>query len=201
MGRFIVFEGLDGAGTTTQCDLLVARLTERPCGPSGLGALRTAEPTAGPIGRIARETLGARPDAPAIEVLPWLFAADRADHLSRTVLPALAVGRPVVCDRYVPSSLAYQSLTMPLGEVWSLNRTFRVPDLVLYVDVPVDTALARIDARKGEREIYDDKKRLTQIRDAYERVMGFLDDEGWPIVRIDGRPPVAQVAAAVAAAL
>jgi len=191
VGRFIVLEGLDGAGTTTQADILVRES----------GALQTCEPTSGPLGRIARESLGAKPGAPAMEVLPWLFAADRADHLYRTVLPALSEGKVVVSDRYVPSSLAYQSLTLPLAEVWSLNRSFRVPDVVLYVDIPVETALSRIDARDGEAEIYDTPARLTRVRDAYERVMAFLLDEGWPIVRIDGRPPIEDVAAAIRAAL
>lgn len=191
MGRFIVLEGLDGAGTTTQCDRLVEKL----------GALRTCEPTDGPIGRIARQTLGAQPGAPPVDVLPWLFAADRADHLHRTVLPALSANRTVVSDRYVPSSLAYQSLTLPLGEVWALNRSFRVPDIVLYVEIPVKTALSRIDARGSTREIYDDEDRLDRICSAYERVMAFLEEEGWPIVRIDGRPPIAEVAAQIDAAL
>lgn len=191
MGRFIVLEGLDGAGTTTQCD----RLEEQ------LGALRTAEPTAGPVGRIARQTLGAEPGAPALEVLPWLFAADRADHLHRTVLPALAKNRTVVSDRYVPSSLAYQSLTLPLADVWALNRSFRVPDVVFYVDVPADVAMARIEQRSGRREIYDSQEKLAAIRAAYERVMAFLLDEGWPIERIDGRPGVDEVTKAIRAKL
>ncbi len=191
MGQFIVLEGLDGAGTTTQCERLVAHLD----------ALRTCEPTDGPLGRIARASLGAHDGAPAPEVLPWIFSADRADHLQRTVLPTLSAGRDVVSDRYVPSSLAYQSLTLPLNDVWALNRTFRVPDIVLYVDVPVDTAMSRIENRGGKKEIYDDHARLTRVREAYERVMGFLREEGWPIARIDGRPPPNQVFEAILAAL
>lgn len=189
--RFIVLEGLDGSGTTTQLTRLVAHLD----------AVKTAEPTDGPVGRIARASLRDEPGAPALEALPWLFAADRADHLSRVVEPHLAQGRTVVSDRYVPSSLAYQSLTLPLDDVYALNASFRVPDLLLFVEVDVDTALSRIASRAGQAEIYDNHERLTQVHDAYERVLTFLEVRGWPVVRIDGRPSPDQVWRAIEAAL
>ncbi len=194
--RFIVLEGLDGSGTTTQADLLTAHLAARD-----VPVVRTNEPTSGPIGRIARQTLGAEPDAPAVDVLPWLFAADRADHLSRTIRPALARGHTVISDRYLPSSLAYQSLTLPLEDVWALNRSFAVPDALLYVHVDVDTALSRIDARAGKKEIYDSQERLTAVHAAYERVMSFLEDQGWPLTRIDGSQSIDAVTDALVAAL
>lgn len=189
--RFVVLEGLDGSGTTTQLGRLVDHLD----------AVRTAEPTDGPVGRIARSSLRAEPGAPAMDALPWLFAADRADHLSRVVEPALAQGRTVVSDRYVPSSLAYQSLTLPLEDVWALNASFRVPDLLLFVEVDVDTALARIASRAGQTEIYDTRERLTQVADAYDRVLTFLEVRGWPVVRIDGRPDPDTVWASIREAL
>lgn len=191
-GRFLVFEGLDGAGTTTQSRRLVARLP---------GALATNEPTDGLVGQIARRSLRGDPDAPPMAALPWLFAADRADHQHRRVLPALEAGRDVVCDRYVPSSLAYQSLTLPLDEVWALNASFRVPDLVLWVRVPVDVALDRIAARGEAREIYEHRERLVAVDAAYTRVFAFLEARGWPVVELDGMQSPDAVEAHVQAAL
>jgi dTMP kinase len=194
--RFLVLEGLDGSGTSTQAERLLAHLIARD-----VPVVRTNEPTGGPIGRIARQTLGAEPGAPAIEVLPWLFAADRADHLARTVRPALASGQTVISDRYLPSSLAYQSLTLPLEDVWALNQRFDVPDALLYVAIDVETALSRIDTRAGKREIYDSRERLTAVHAAYETVMAFLVDQGWPVTRIDGSQSIEAVTADLIAAL
>lgn len=192
-GRFIVLEGLDGAGTTTQATRLVAGMPAE--------TLSTNEPTSGPIGRIARQSLRAEPGAPPMAALPWLFAADRADHLFRTVVPTLEAGHDVISDRYLPSSLAYQSLTLPLADVWELNRRFRVPDVVLFVEVDVQTALARIHARNETAEIYDTEERLTAVHAAYATVMTFLGEQGWPIATIDGTAPIDDVAAQIQRAL
>jgi dTMP kinase len=196
MGRFLVLEGLDGAGTTTQSERLVRRLHDR-----GLDVVRTAEPTDGPVGRLIRSTLRREPGAPSRGTLPWMFAADRADHLARLVEPALAAGSWVVSDRYLPSSLAYQSLDVPIELVDALNRAFRVPDLVLYVRVPVDVALARIGSRGAAREVYEERALLERVAVAYDAVMGRLGDRGWPIRTIDGAAGVDEVEAAVAAAV
>lgn len=192
-GRFWVLEGLDGAGTTTQA----RRLQEAR--PHGL--IATHEPTDGPVGRIARRSLRGDPEAPPLAALPWLFAADRADHLHRLVEPALSAGVHVLSDRYVPSSLAYQSLTLPLEDVWALNASFRVPDVVWFLDVPVDTALSRVVGRGAQLEIYDSRERLTAVHGAYARVMGFLEDRGWPITRIDGTLPIDDIAASILGSL
>ncbi len=120
MGRFIVLEGLDGAGTTTQAALLAEWLGARG------EVVQTREPTAGPIGRLIRSSLRAEPDSPAETSLPWLFAADRAEHLTRVIEPALARGAWVISDRYYHSSLAYQSLVQPLERLLALNP-FRAP--------------------------------------------------------------------------
>lgn len=191
--NFIVIEGLDGAGTTTQTARLVDHL--------GAGTVRTNEPTDGPVGRIARQSLRGEPDAPPLDALPWLFAADRADHIHRLVRPSLEAGHHVVTDRYLPSSLAYQSLTLPLELIWELNRHFPVPDVLLFVEVDVQTALARIRARGEAAEIYDTEERLTTIHAAYARVMAFLGDQGWPVRVIDGTQSIDAVAAAIQRAL
>lgn len=192
MSAFLVIEGLDGAGTTTQVERLCASLQD-----AGRTVLSTREPTDGPLGRVIRRTLAGDRDAPRVESLPWMFAADRADHLHRTVQPALMRGEYVVSDRYVPSSLAYQSLTLPLEQVFALNAAFRVPDLLLFVHAPVEVCLERIQSRNAAREIYEQESQLQRIHAAYERVLAFLAERGDPIVRIDGTGCVESVAAQI----
>ena len=192
MSAFIVIEGLDGAGTTTQVQRLVYALQE-----DGAAARSTREPTGGPIGRVIRHTLGGHEDAPSVHSLPWMFAADRSDHLTRTVEPALEAGTIVVSDRYVPSSLAYQSLTLPLEDVLALNARFRVPDLLVFVRAPVATCLARIRARSDSREIYEDDEPLNAVSDAYDRVLERLSQRGDRIVEVDGTQSVDDVATAI----
>ncbi len=189
---FIVLEGLDGAGTTTQLERLATHLEAQ-----GRVVLRTREPTDLPVGRLIRRTLQRDPDAPAPATLPWMFAADRADHLHREIEPALARGEVVISDRYLHSSLAYQSLQQPLDEVWGLNASFRVPNLTVFVEVPVAESLRRISARGGERELFEEEGRLVAIRDSYHRVIERLRARGDHIVTLDGTGSIDEVTAAL----
>jgi dTMP kinase len=109
-GLFVVLEGLDGAGTTTQCTALAERL--RQAGPE---VLTTREPSDGPIGTQIRQALAGRLSLPdrlaplTAPTLALLFAADRVDHAAAEVEPALARGAVVLCDRDLLGSLAYQT--------------------------------------------------------------------------------------------
>src|SRR4051794_5496285 len=100
--RFVVLEGMDGAGTTTLSHLVTEGLRSRD-----LRVCLTAEPTDGPFGRVLRSHLKGDLTLDA-HTTALVFSADRADHLARTVRPALARGEWVVCDRYLLSTLAYQ---------------------------------------------------------------------------------------------
>jgi dTMP kinase len=193
---FIVLEGLDGAGTTTQLSRLAERLTAR-----GHTVHTTREPSDGPVGRWIRRTLMHDPEAPAPSTLPWMYAADRADHLAREVEPALERGEVVLSDRYFHSSLAYQSLQRPLDEVAALNASFRVPDLTVFVEVPVDVSLARIEARGEARELFEERGKLIAIRDAYHVVIARLQERGDRIVTVDGSLSMDGVEKAIAAAV
>ena len=178
---FIVIEGLDGAGTTTQTQ----RLTEwflakgQPC-------VATMEPTDRAVGRLIRRTLNADPSAPSTKVLPWLFAADRCDHLEHLIEPSLKDGSVVLSDRYYHSSLAYQSLVLPLEKVHQLNASFRVPDTTYFIDVSVNTALQRLESRGAAPEVFETRERLIAIEQAYRTVIAYLKEKGQRIVRIDG---------------
>jgi dTMP kinase len=152
---FIVLEGIDGSGTTTQLDRLADHLEGR-----GRRVHRTREPSTGPVGRLLREILlgghrlpdGAPADGPAMALL---FAADRRDHLRREVEPALAAGKDVVTDRYLLSSLVYQAEEADRTWVAGLARDVREPDLTLLLDLPVKVAAARRRAAGRVEERYD----------------------------------------------
>jgi dTMP kinase len=153
--RFVVIEGIDGAGTTTQTARLVQELTAR-----GQPAHATHEPSKGPIGLHLREILAKRVElyGDGGAQLALLFAADRLDHLGREVKPQLAAGSWVISDRYDHSSVAYQSLSAGRDIAWlrSLNSAADRPDLVLVLDVTPEVARARRLARDANRELFDD---------------------------------------------
>ena len=191
---FVAIEGLDGAGTTSQVTRLVTWLESQ-----GRQAHRTFEPSDGPIGRLIRRTLKSEPGAPHRSILPWMFAADRADHLHREIEPKLSAGTDVITDRYYHSSLAYQSMEIPLPQVWELNRTFRQPDLTVFVRIDVDTALHRIASRNTEREIFEQRNQLERISMHYDQVLDFLTGLGHAIAEGEGAGSLDAVTAAVRA--
>jgi dTMP kinase len=201
---FIVIEGLDGAGTTTQSALLVERLQAE-----GRPALLTREPSDGPIGALIRQMLSMRVVTPATEpsqppaavsreVLALLFAGDRLDHLRAEVEPALAAGKIVVSDRYYHSSFAYQGDArldeggsdeleqdeLDLRWVQSLNERARVPDLTIFLEASVDLCLSRMSGR-GRRDIFETREHLTDLERRYDQVMRTLEARGERVVRLD----------------
>jgi dTMP kinase len=147
-GRFIVFEGGEGAGKSTQVRLLAERLRAQ-----GRDVVVTREPGATDIGAHIRSLLlsgGPNTLAPRAEAL--LYAADRAHHVASVVRPALARGATVISDRYVDSSLAYQGAgrTLPVEEVKWLSKWATgglKPDLVVLLDIDPADGLRRVDRR------------------------------------------------------
>jgi dTMP kinase len=151
----------------------------------GMAVVPTREPTAGPVGRQIRATLRQADGAAHRAALPWMFAADRADHVNRLVQPSLQDGSWVVSDRYYHSSLAYQSVEHPLSVVDELNRHFLAPDLTLYLSVPVTVCLARIAKRRDELEIFEERDVLQATAARYRAVLDMLVSRGQHIVEID----------------
>jgi dTMP kinase len=194
---FVAIEGLDGAGTTTQTALLAAALRDL-----GHTVLETREPSDGPVGVLTRQALkrrvvtraGTRLDPAAIALI---FAADRIDHLRDEVEPALAEGSIVLTDRYVHSSVAYQGSECDVDWVLSINSQARTADLVVFVDVPVDECLRRIDAR-GDRDLFEKREFLEKVAAGYETA---FSRRGAPVVRVDGTLPIDQVHTAILGAL
>lgn len=152
-GFLIAFEGIDGAGKTTQARRLVRWLRRR-----GLRARYTSEPTGGPIGRILK-SMARRDVEPRVEAM--LFAADRLMHLEKVVKPFLDKGFIVVSDRYLHSSLAYQSAaTGDQRWVEELNKHARRPDLGILLDVDPETGLRRLKRKKTKFERVDFLKKV-----------------------------------------
>ena len=198
--RFIVFEGLDGAGTTTQAARLQAYLTLK-----GTPAFLTNEPTPEPIGTFIRRLLSRSeksvagvPYRPNERAMGLLFAADRLAH-TEVIDAHLARGEHVICDRYLLSSLAYQTLDSEITAEWviDVNQHCALPDLTLFVAVPVDVCLARIRARKEEASIYETRALLETISQNYERLLSLYEKQFGRVVRIDGSASVEEVHAAV----
>jgi dTMP kinase len=194
---FIVLEGIDGSGTTTQLYRLVDHLEAR-----GRRVHPTREPSTGPVGRLLREILlgGHRlADGSPIDGLATalLFAADRRDHLRREIEPALADGIDVISDRYLLSSLAYQAQEADRDWVSTLARDLREPDLTLLLDVPVAVAAERRRAAGRTEERYDADEMQERIAARYRELVA-----GNPrAVTIDANATVEEVSAAIARAV
>jgi dTMP kinase len=194
-GRFIVFEGLDGAGTTTQS----ARLA-RDLEAAGLRVHLTHEPSELPIGRVVRQAIERRIHLDAAP-LALAFAADRLDHVA-DIDRRLAEGAWVVCDRYVLSSLAYQTADGNDFEwVREINRGAHAPDATVFVDTTVEACVARISARGESTEDRFHREDALRATDAaYRRALASGIDLG-ALVTVDGDAPQDAVADAIRSGL
>jgi len=181
LGRFIVIEGTDGAGTTT----LAGKLGEH-CRNARVPVHVTAQPSGGPVGAMIRQILSHRlvvhtdfgPRAPGWGTMGLLFAADRLDHLEAEILPMLRDGVTVICDRYDLSSLAYQSATssddpaeVEKAVAWlrQINAHALRPDLTIVLDCPFEVAAKRRRARAKSAELYDDAEVQHRLIEAYAK--------------------------------
>lgn len=190
-GCFVVLEGIDGAGTTTQ-----TRLLERWFRRRGAPIHTTAEPSGGPIGLLLRQALGGRVlgrDGARLcpESIALLFAADRFDHLRTEIEPHLRAGTHVLSDRYDHSSLAYQGLENDPRWVSNLNVGARRPDLVLFLDVDPAVASRRRARRAATPEIYELDDLQVRIAAAYRDVERWRPSDR--VVRIDGNGSAREV--------
>ena len=107
----------------------------------------------------------------------------------------------MVSDRYVPSSLAYQTLELPMDRIWSLNQEFRAPDLTLWLRISVDDAMARISQRGDTVEVYEQRALLDHIASHYQEAFARLERRGDHIVEIDATLPMDTVTERMLAAV
>lgn len=194
---FIVLEGIDGSGTTTQAPLLAAFLTSL-----GRMAAVTREPSTGPIGILLREILlgGHRisgSEALDERTMALLFAADRSDHVAREIHPLLARGSDVISDRYLLSSLAYQSDGNARSWVEALGVGLPVPDLTILLDVPPPVAAERRRRAGRPQERYDEDATQARVALAYRTLAGTFPKT----VIVDGEGTSPEVADRIAGAV
>jgi dTMP kinase len=193
-GKFIVFEGGDGAGKDTQIDLLKSKLpAER--------VVFTREPGGTPLGKELRRLLLERkqPVDDAAEI--FMFLADRAQHMAELVEPSVEKGLTVISNRSWFSFVAYQiygrqqQRLLPLAELaFAEVYKNKKPDLIVYLDVPVEVGLARSAAR-GKMNALDKEPEAfhRRLRDGFERV--FKDVEN--VWRVDGTRPIEEIHAEI----
>jgi dTMP kinase len=158
-GKLIILEGIDGSGTTTQAGRLTRKFKE-----AGLPVHLTAQPSKGPFGLLIRDILQKKIDVfkksvPSWQTMSLMFAADRKDQQDREIEPLLKSGKNVICDRYLYSSVIYQSTgsDYPEAEKWimKINKFIIEPDIVFFLSLSAEKSAKRRAARGDAKEIFD----------------------------------------------
>ena len=166
-GKFIVFEGIDGAGKTTQINLLANYLREQ-----GRAVYCTAEPTETVSGGLLRDALSGASRRTVCEMAA-MFVFDRINHNVNPVngiQKMLADGFDVICDRYYYSSLAYQGSGTDPEWVSNMNLNcpeIMRPDICVFLDLTPEQSMARINRNRATQEIYENEEKLTQVRNQF----------------------------------
>ncbi|MDA3939632.1 MAG: dTMP kinase [Spirochaetia bacterium] len=187
--NFIVFEGLDGAGTTTQANLLEAsyKNNKLPC-------INSCEPTKGFIGKAIREVLSGDIKV-ASGTIAKLFVSDRHEHLynpSEGIIKRCKTGYFVISDRYLFSSLAYQSLDFGFDNVLELNKSFPLPEHLFFLDVPPDICHNRLSSR-DKLEIYENINLQKNILFNYKKSLDVYSNTDMQIHLIDGTNDIEEI--------
>ena len=196
IGRFITFEGGEGAGKSTQVGILADRLSR-----SGRPVFVTREPGGSPAAEDIRETLLSGQVAqfgPLAESV--LFAVARADHIDNAIRVALQQGQWVICDRFIDSTRAYQgaSAGVPRALISALEKITvgaLMPDITFVLDMPVEEGLARVEARAEGQDLdrFENQEIMTheRIRRAF---LDIAEEEPGRCVVVDASQPEAMVA-------
>ncbi len=193
---FFVFEGIDGAGTTTQAQLLTDYLAE------SRRSTFTFEPSDGPIGTVIRDLLVNAPDTQP-RTFSLLYAADRLEHIERQetgIRARLERGENVVCDRYIFSSLAYQGTFDDFETVERLNAAFPLPQHLFFIDTPVEEADRRLSFR-AKRDQFEHKTIQESVHSSYRRIVEDFSRTAVCVHYIDGRVSKDRVFDSVRAAI
>lgn len=178
-GTFIVIEGADGSGTTTQSKKLAEEI----------GGYYTFEPSGNSIGEKVDELISSEQYSP--ETVALGFAADRMVHLEEEIIPRLEDGEVVVCDRYYHSSMVYQP-TMGLDFEWvkQLNKAALTPDLTFVLDVSADIGMSRVDSRGRDGNVFEQMSFQEEVVARYRDLDNKLDEK---IIVIDSRDSIQEV--------
>ena len=192
--NFIVFEGIDGSGTSTQIKKLVERDLNK--------FVATAEPTKKETGLFLRKMLGGDFSVDS-KTAAYLFAADRCEHIygKDGVIDLLNQGKIVVSDRYFFSSLAYQSVSCGNELPRLLNSQFPLPEILFYFYIDPEISLKRVEDRNEKKEIYekiDIQKKIAKLYDeVIEEYQQKSQENGMKIITIDASKSIDQVFAEI----
>ena len=200
--KFIVIEGIDGAGTTTQGQDLAEYLQQQ-----GKPAIFTKEPSRGPVGVMIQLALAGRVTGHVLNgsdgnpptsdddtamstrlnsrTMALLFAADRVDHIKAEIEPNLAKGRTVISDRYLMSTLAYQGLQLDREWLLDINQYALKPDLTIFLDTDVVRARTRFRSTRWSSDIYEGIAEQKQVREKYHDIINSDISTIGPVVRVD----------------
>lgn len=188
-GNFIVFEGIDGSGKSTQVQLLKNRLARM-----GVPFYATFEPTDSPIGSLIHQMMTGRVVSDN-KVVAALFVADRLDHLLNPlngVYAKIQDGISVISDRYYFSSYAYHSVDMPMDWVVAANSQSAEilrPSVTVFIDVDPEDAIRRITKTRSQPELFETRERLISVRKKYLEAFEKLRDSENVLVVDGGRDP------------
>lgn len=187
--NFIVFEGIDGAGTSTQIKKICERNPQK--------FFQTAEPTSLETGKFLRRMLGGEFSVDE-KTNSFLFAADRAEHLygKNGIIEQINNGKTVISDRYLFSSLAYQSISCGEELPKLLNSTFPLPEILFFFEIDPEISLKRVDSRNEKKEIYEKIETQKKIAMEYENIISEYENNpscGMKIIRIDATKSIEEI--------
>ncbi len=191
-GKFIVFEGIDGSGKSTQIQNILKKFKAQ-----GIKFYTTFEPTDGPVGYLIRQMLTGKIKTDQ-RTIASLFAADRTDHLTNQkngIKQKIDHGQMVLCDRYYFSSYAYHAQYIDLDWVIhlnSLNAEILKPDLTIFIDVDPDICIERIKLSRSQFEMYEKIDVMKKVRTNYFKAFEILKDKE-KIVVVDGNKSLQKV--------
>lgn len=180
---FIVIEGLDGVGSTTQTRMLYDYLSKK-----GFSVIISAEPTKASLGKEIRRMLqedDIEHDQDMLVSLALCFAADRMQHIAQVIKPALKANNIVILDRYVTSSYVYQGLNLPQNFIIEINKYALKPDYTIILDLDVHQAYQRLQHRHGPKDFYETLNNLAKIRDRYQQIYA-LDPQEKALIDASG---------------
>ena len=167
-GKFIVFEGLDGSGLSTQAMMLKEYLLKK-----GRKTILTKEQTDNFLGGMIKSSLKGHIKTSPL-TLQLMFIADRSHHLDSEVEPALKEGKVVISDRYLFSTLAFGSLDVDPEFLKFANSKFRKPDLTFIIDCNPETCVGRISRERFHIEMFEEKRKLEKVRENYMSLKNYF---------------------------
>ncbi len=183
-GKFIVFEGPDGSGESTQAKLLADYLQKK-----GIDLITTKEPTheseAGQkIAKALKHEIKVEP-----KEFQELYVLDRKSHLENLILPALEQGKIVISDRYFFSTFAFGSLACDFDWLVSINKDFPFPDLTFVLNVAPEICIERIQKRGKAIEFFETKEKLTKVMATYQKIVQMFPS----VYLIDGERSIEEI--------